>query len=222
MDNKKSSNFIEKSIINESSIDSDLKEKLYEYLIETYRTNDIHDENFIITIPGSYTNDFGINHIYRIHDGHIEKTSNEIYAAHNYGVGKWKSHAGSVNRKPGARSTGKYNTAKVSIVKPSDEFSELKMMIESLKESVNKLTKENTLIKELLFSNAATYNDSKTIQTIPIDIYIDTNNSQEIFEVYDSVLRFANTFSWKCGTRIARLSNAVVELNWKYCCWLLL
>ena len=70
-------------------------------------------------------------------------------------------------------------------------------MVESLKDSVKKLNKENILIKELLYSNAASYNDSKTTQTIPIDIYLDTNNSQEIFEVYDSVLRFAKSIGFE-------------------------
>ena len=196
MDNKELLDLIDKSIVGESGIDRELKEKLYEYIMEAYKSMNIHDENFIITIPGTYTQNFGINHIYRLHEGHIEKTSNEIYAARGYG-GKWKAPASSVTRKFGTRKTRKPAAAKVNIAKSNDEISELKMMVESLKDSVKKLNKENILIKELLYSNAASYNDSKTTQTIPIDIYLDTNNSQEIFEVYDSVLRFAKSIGFE-------------------------
>lgn len=201
MENRELLDLIDKSIVGESGIDSELKEKLYEYLIEAYKSMNIHDEDFIITIPGSYTQNFGINHIYRLHEGHLEKTSNEIYAARAYD-GIWKAVVGPRTRKSGTvRRTGTRNarksaTAKVSIAKSDDEITELKMMVESLKDSVKKLNKENSIIKELLYSNATSYNDSKTTQTIPIDIYLDTDNSQEIFEVYDSVLRFAKSIGF--------------------------
>jgi hypothetical protein len=75
-------------------------------------------------------------------------------------------------------------------------ISELMGKIELLQNSVEKINKENIVFKELLYSQASSFNDSKTTQIIPIDIYLDTNEPSEIFEVYDAVLKFTKSIGF--------------------------
>jgi hypothetical protein len=69
-------------------------------------------------------------------------------------------------------------------------------MVESLEDSLNILKKENSLIKELFYSNATAYDDLKKVLTIPIDIYLDSDQPDEIFKVYEAVLKYASSIGF--------------------------
>ncbi|AUC20605.1 hypothetical protein BTO15_00075 [Polaribacter sejongensis] len=196
MKDKELLNILEKSFIKESDInDDDFKKKISEYYLETKKNTDIYyNENLIIKIAKKSSKNFGINQIYCINKGIIKKTSNKIITGKEANS-MWitLNNSDIVNKK-------KYNKSKkekfIETSEIRNEVLELKKMVESLNDSVKQIKKENLLVKELLYSNASSYNDSKTTQIIPIDIYLDTNEPQEIFEVYDSVLKFTQSIGF--------------------------
>lgn len=83
-----------------------------------------------------------------------------------------------------------------SLTQPYNEIFELKKMIESFQISLNKLKEENTIIKELIYSDAAAFDDSKIIQKLPVEIYLDTNEPTDIFKLYESVLDFTKSIGF--------------------------
>jgi hypothetical protein len=175
---------IEQSQLDESTLDEDLRRKVFEYLISMRSWSKSQNENFIFRIPASTSREFIYNHVFSFYQGHLEKTSNEIVA-----LPAWENLKNPSVK--GARLVAKRSKAQKT--EPKDELLELKTMIESLQDSINKLNRENRIMKELIYSDASSFDDKKTTQTMPIDIYLDTNESQEIFEVYDSVLKFAKS-----------------------------
>ena len=177
-------------------INDDLKRNIYEYLLKVRKFKNNH--NFIIRIPTESTQNFDINHIYHINQGHIEKTSSEIVTGVS-GAAMSNAIINSISRKPATTKLEKRKSKDTELKELHEirnEISELKKTIGSLKSSVKDLNKENHFVKEILYSNASSFNDLKKTQTIPIDIYLDTNEPQEIFEVYDSVLNFAKSIGF--------------------------
>jgi hypothetical protein len=65
---------------------------------------------------------------------------------------------------------------------------------------------ENIKLKEILYNLIISFNQKEKIQFIPVDIFLDTNDSQEIFSVYESIQRylevigFENAFDFKSVT----------------------
>lgn len=198
MEDKELSSIIDKSFTGESSANDTLKKQVYEYL-KARKFKNVDDETFVIKIPQQFTQDFEINHIYHLKEGQIEKTGNEIVTGF-YNETKGNDFFSQNFLKPQTikvKRNKSRNTGIKDQPKTKDEISELKKSFKSLKNSVEKLEKENLLIKELLYSDATSFDDSKTIQTIPIDIYLDTNEPQGIFEVYDAVLKFAKSIGFE-------------------------
>lgn len=77
-----------------------------------------------------------------------------------------------------------------------DKFSTLETKLSALEDSLESIKNEKSQILELLFSSASSFNASETTQTLPINIYLDTDKHHEIFEVYDSVLKFINSIGF--------------------------
>lgn len=178
---------IEQSQLSESTIDEELRKKVFEYLLSIRSWSKSQDENFIFRIPASFSKEFIYNHVFSLYRGQLEKTSNEIVAL--TGWEKLNTPILGEGRIVSKRS-------KLRKAESKDELLELRKLIESLQDSIGKLNKENIMMKELIYSDASSFDDEKTTQTIPIDIYLDSDEPQEIFEVYDSVLKFAKSIGF--------------------------
>lgn len=75
------------------------------------------------------------------------------------------------------------------------------VQLEHLTQSLNvvntkleQLAKENYELKQLAFNKALGYGSAREIQTVPVEIFIDTGDSKEIFGVYEAVLNFLTVF----------------------------
>ena len=86
-----------------------------------------------------------------------------------------------------------------------------KKVIDRLQGSVKILTKENILIKELLYSKAVSFGDSKTTQLLPINIYLDTNDNKDIFEVYDAILKFTKNIGFEVGVEFEAVKGSWIK-----------
>jgi hypothetical protein len=82
------------------------------------------------------------------------------------------------------------DTLKNTVQQLNNEIYHIKKTMELLKSSIEKLSEENNLVKEILYSEATSFSDSKAIQKLPVEIYLDTNEPSEIFKLYGSVLDF--------------------------------
>lgn len=178
---------IEKSQISDFVEDENLKSRLFEYLLSLPSGASFRNESFIFRIPASLSDEFVYNYVFNLRRGHLVKASNEIIVRKvweniNYNLSK-----------DGYRIT---NSEDLSKVPPKEELTELRNMIETLQDNVDKLKKENRVIKDLIYSKSNEFGDAEITQTIPIDIYLDTNEPQQIFEVYDSVIKFAKSLGF--------------------------
>lgn len=173
---------VESSNLGQENFDDEIRVKIYEYLLTINNWHRYQNEDFIFKIPASSSADFGMNYVFQLHQGVLEKKTNEVVAI---SLGEELQNSFRTRR----------NRAKVSFTIKDvlkEEIHELRNMIESLQDSVKKLTRENKIVKDLLYSDASNYGDKKKTQIIPIDIYLDTDEPKEIFEVYDAVVKFAN------------------------------
>lgn len=186
MTNEEIQNLLENSKIGEGKLDEELRNKISEFLLSLSDWPNYRSENFILRIPAGSSENFGLNYVYHLYEGNLEKKSNELVA-----MTAWEDF-----QKSNPEWREKALFWKPNRVEYKDEILELRSMIESLQDSVKKLANENNLVKELLYSDASSFDDKKKTQTIPIDIYIDTNKPEEIFEVYDSVLKFSKSIGF--------------------------
>jgi hypothetical protein len=66
-----------------------------------------------------------------------------------------------------------------------------------LRNELNRTKNENDEFKEIIFDQMLFSNEDKKIQFIPIEIYLDTDNSMEIFNTYEAVLKFLDSIGFK-------------------------
>lgn len=173
---------LESSDFDKENIDEDIRIKIYQYLLSISNWSKIRKENFTFRIPAKSSEEFGLYYIFHLHQGILEKTTNEVFAIQ---TGQYRERPFKRGQKRETISDSEQNNLKEDVL-------ELKKIVESLQESVKNITKENNILKDLLYSYASSYGNKRITQLMPIDIYLDTNIPEEIFEVYDAVLKFTN------------------------------
>lgn len=67
----------------------------------------------------------------------------------------------------------------------------------TVKKDIENLKNENIQLKEYLFDSIVGENSLEKIQYLPIQIYIDSDNPQDIYKIYDSVLNFVEALGFK-------------------------
>ncbi len=77
------------------------------------------------------------------------------------------------------------------------EIEKLNNKIHYLNEKIEKIENENNELKEIIYSESTSYESKTKIQKIPIEIYLDTNNSKIIFGVYEAVLSFIENIGFE-------------------------
>lgn len=70
------------------------------------------------------------------------------------------------------------------------ELQEFKAQLSEFKKELEELRQGNEKLKDILFNNVADYGADSTIQLIPVNIYLDTNDNNLIYTAYQSVLDF--------------------------------
>lgn len=69
--------------------------------------------------------------------------------------------------------------------------------IDCLNKEILNLSSENIRLKEIIYFDSTSYGSQVKIQTIPIEIYVDTSDSTIIYGVYDAVLEFLNSINFE-------------------------
>jgi hypothetical protein len=74
----------------------------------------------------------------------------------------------------------------------SVEIENLKKELNNYRSELERTKTETNELKEIIYENSRSFGSSTKIQTIPVDLYLDTNEPTLIFEVYDAVIRYLN------------------------------
>lgn len=81
--------------------------------------------------------------------------------------------------------------------KSNENTIEILNKINNIEEKCKQINKELQAMKNTIITIVNDSNEVTKIQFIPVDIYIDTNNSNEIFEVYSSVIDLLENIGFK-------------------------
>jgi len=81
--------------------------------------------------------------------------------------------------------------------KITEELKRLNAKIKNCYAEIEKINSENIKLKEILYSNSTSFGSEVKIQTIPVDIYIDSEDPSAIFGVYDAVLDFVSSIGFE-------------------------
>jgi len=85
-------------------------------------------------------------------------------------------------------------------VKNSDTLEILKKLtekIETYNQEIKKIKNDSIKLKEIIYKDSSSFGSDSKIQTIPIDIYLDTEDSAIIFGIYESVLAFIDSIGFE-------------------------
>lgn len=176
-------------------VDKHLRRKIFDFLISIRNSEKFGSQDLILRIPDKTTEFLGVNHVIEVRAGHVWATSREIVAETGvHGIENVNRSFFAVDVNKPFRSKRKVKSEpepdyqkQIEII--SDE-------LEKLHDSIYHLKKENDQVKDLLFTEANSYGDPKSTQILPLSIYVDTNESAEIFEVYDAVIKFAESIGF--------------------------
>lgn len=91
--------------------------------------------------------------------------------------------------------------------KDLDQNSQL-LELKTLKEKIDSLTQENIELKEVLLNSVVQANVEQKIQYIPVEIYLDTKESEIIFGVYDSVLTFLESIGFSKSIELPAINKS--------------
>jgi hypothetical protein len=80
--------------------------------------------------------------------------------------------------------------------KNAHEILKLQQSVENIHGELLKLQKDNLQLKQYLYNSASSFNSEARIQNIPVDIYLDTDDSLMIFSIYETVMEFLATIDF--------------------------
>lgn len=198
---EKTSNKRLNDILESLSLDEEVKIKIYEYLLNLRESGISQEDDFVIRIPHLTTNsNFLLNRVIRLSDENLDKNQsmweiigcnieNDLNKIDLSYYQNFPRPQRIVNKR---RRT---NTQEIDV--QADTIKLLIGDLEQIKQDLSKLKKENDEFKELIYADSKSYNSEKKTQTIPVEIYLDTNEPSIIFGVYESVLDFLKSIDFE-------------------------
>jgi len=152
-------------------------------------------DEFILKIPETMDNEFMINKVIGFHKDKRPKFTWEFLSLSSYqGMQEIDFTLPSKFLPKSAL------TISQKAIEEKGKFREIKKLqdqIKNINESISQLQADNLKLKEDLYNLVLTSNQNEKTQFIPIDIYLDTNDPQEIFSVYESVKQFSSSIGFQ-------------------------
>ncbi len=187
-------------IIESLSLESDVKKSIIEYLTNMSEAGIDLNDNFVFRIPRNIKNENF--HLYNLIDFSSDKKANatwEIIApAQEDNLELVQQRLGKIQEYTTRLQKGVgINKRKFDESEILEQINDLNKKIEYCNQEIKNLNAENINLKEILYNDSSAFDSKMKIQTIPIDIYIDTDDSKIIFGVYSSVLDFLKTIRFE-------------------------
>lgn len=179
-------------------------ESFHEFVHKIVKSRFKMQDDFILKIPERFEKEFIINRVIGIQKNMEPKCTWEILSVDpdlflpNAGLG-WLSRKLETSEKSAITLSQRLVAEKTK----QRGIDTLKDQIVKINDSITQLQEENLKLKKILYDIVITTDNKEKVQYLPIDIYLDTNDSQDIFSVYESikqfneVIGFENSFDFK-------------------------
>lgn len=178
-------------------LSEDLKENLHKYIFELRKSNSDILEDFTFTIPYLHHDNFYLNRAIKFTKRHGAHSSWVI----SPDKPSWMSSI--LPQYYGAHDPFQHDHSSNQITELAEKIQEINFKLneirddnERIKEEVKSLKSVNNQLKNAFYDSLTTSGVDEKKQFIPVDIYLDTNSSAEIFKVYTSIIDFLRSIEF--------------------------
>lgn len=185
------------SQVEDSDIQDDFKRRIIEYFKSMKEEGFDFKNEIVYSIPGLWEKEgYSMNRVFnfsrirkkiRSHWEVVDKSQPVVYLWGKSGTGKSSMTVKALESFPDQKSKVETTSSEEILIE----------QINQLREEQSKIAKETRLLKETISTIVVESNLTEKKQFIPVDIFLDTNEHNLIFEVYSSVIDFLITIGFE-------------------------
>jgi hypothetical protein len=192
------------------NINEEYKKNLFEYIIEFRKSNSNILNDFTFTFPYIYNDNFYLNKAIKFIRNDQLKSGWLVSDEQSQWLNFLPKHRDLLPYL-GSNETKEINEVIELIRKINFKLDEIENDNKKIKDELRSLKDVNNQLKSTFYDSILTSNIDEKIQFIPVDIYLDTNNSNEIFKVYTSIIDFLRSIDFEIAFEFDAIKGSWIK-----------